>query len=283
MMTSIRNRRWLVVAVTVFSSLAFADQHDNQDKPNKYRGGALRLGVFAIDDIDARLYFGPTDIPLRAAIDVRKDLGMKDSLIAFRGDFTYRFSKHHAMSLGYYKLDLDGIVQLSRTIELGDTEFDIGIDVRSQYEEEITKIAYNWIFHDEGRVLLSVTPGLHFSRARLSLEALGTGIVGELGVREREDASITAPLPMLGGRVAYRLTEKWQIVAVADVFFLNYDSQEGQLTDTHVFAEYRMNENVSFGGGLNRFSLDLRLQGDDLAWDWSSVYTGAYLYLGLHF
>ena len=100
---------------------------------------------------------------------------------------------------------------------------------------------------------------------------------------EREDASITAPLPMLGGRIVYRLADKWSIVALSDIFFLDHGSQEGQLNDFHVRAEYKAGEHLSFGGGLNRFSLDLQLVDDDIIWDWSSVYTGAYLYVGWDF
>jgi hypothetical protein len=39
----------------------------------------------------------------------------------------------------------------------------------------------------------------------------------------------------------------------------------------------------TLGGGPNRFSLDLQLVDDDVIWNWSSVYTGAYLYMGAHF
>ena len=247
-----------------------------------YRGGSIRIGAFAINNIDARAYFGPDDIPLRGVIDLESDLGIKDSVVAARVNFMYRFSKHHAASVGYYKLDLDGIVRLGRTIELGDTQFDIGLDLRSHYEEQITKVAYNFVFHDEGRVMLSVKPGLHFSKARLSLTALGTASFLP-DVDTREDASITAPLPMLGGRLVYRLTPKWSIVGVSDVFFLNRGSQEGQLTDSHLFVEYKTDGKLTIGGGLNRFTLDLQLVDDDWFWDWSSVYTGAYLYAGFEF
>ena len=136
---------------------------------------------------------------------------MGDSLVAFRSSFMYRFSKRHAMSISYYKLSLDGIVQLERTIELGDSEFDIGIDVESRYDEQITKFAYNFIFHDEGRVMLSVTPGVHFSKARLSMQTLGAS-PGDTALDESESRSITAPLPMIGGRLAYRLSPKWQFL-----------------------------------------------------------------------
>ena len=261
------------------------DEGSLLSEENDYRGGSLRLGAFAIENINARVLFGPTDIPLRGVIDIKQDLGIKDSVVAFRSNFTYRFSKHHAMSVGYYKLDLDGIVSLRRTIELGDTEFDIGFDVRSKYEEQITKLAYNYIFHDEGRVMLSVTPGLHFSKARMSIQALGTISGGPVipGLDEREDRSITAPLPMIGGRLIYRLSPKWQIIAATDIFFLDQGSQEGQLTDTSIIVEYRTNDHFTFGGGLNRFSLDVQLVDNEVLWDWSSVYTGAYFYVGYHF
>lgn len=273
----------LILLVAWVSSAASANNEDVTDEEQDYSGGTIRLGVFAINNIQARVYAGPADIPLRAVIDLNKDLGIKDSVTAFRANLLYRFSKHHAVGLGYYKLGLDGKVGLSRTIEFNETEFDIGIDVRTKYEEQITKLAYNWIFHDEGRVMLSVSPGIHFSKVRVSIESLGTGIIGGIGLGEREYASVAAPLPMLGGRLAYRLTDKWSIVAASDIFFLNRGSQEGQLTDSHIFAEYRSSDRFSLGGGLNRFSLDLQLADDGVSWDWSSVYTGAYLYLGIHF
>jgi hypothetical protein len=42
-------------------------------------------------------------------------------------------------------------------------------------------------------------------------------------------------------------------------------------------------ELFTLGGGPNRFSPDLQLVNDDVIWNWSSVYTGAYLYMGAHF
>ena len=248
----------------------------------EYRGGTLRMGAFAIGNIKTRAYFGPVDIPLRGAIDISEDLGLKGSIVAFRSSFVYRFSKRHAMSIGYYKVNLDGIVQLARTIELGDSEFDIGIDVKSRYDEQITKFAYNFIFHDEGRVMLSVTPGIHFSKARLSMQALGAS-PGSTALDESENRSITAPLPMLGGRLVYRLSPKWQFLAASDIFFLNRGSQEGQLTDTHILIEYKASDHFSFGGGINRFSLDLQLVDNGRQWDWSSLHTGAHLYVGFTF
>ena len=265
--------------------LAPAEDDDESVAPadnKEYRSGTLRVGAFAIGNIKTRAYFGPVDIPLRGAIDISEDLGLKGSVVAFRSSFVYRFSKRHAMSIGYYKLNLDGIVQLEKTIELGDSQFDIGIDVKSRYDEQITKFAYNFIFHDEGRVMLSVTPGVHFSKARLSMQAL-SAIPDGTALDESENRSITAPLPMLGGRLVYRLSPQWQLLASSDIFFLNRGSQEGQLTDSNILIEYKASDHFSFGGGINRFSLDLQLVDNGRQWDWSSLHTGAHLYVGYTF
>jgi len=277
---------FLLLLIFVWQPALADDDNDDESlapADNKeYRGGTLRLGGFAVGNIKTRAYFGPVDIPLRGAIDINEDLGMGDHLIAFRSSFTYRFSKRHAMSIGYYRMNLDGIVQLERTIELGDSEFDIGIDVNSSYDEQITKFAYNFIFHDEGRVMLSVAAGVHFSKAQLSMQALSAN-PGGTALDESESTSITAPLPMIGGRLVYRLSSKWKILAASDIFFFNRDSQEGQLNDTNILIEYKASDHFSVGGGINHFALDLQLVDDDRQWDWSSIHTGVHLYVGYTF
>ncbi len=250
---------------------------DNSRNDNDYRGGNLRLGFFQIENVKARLYFGPDDLPLGGRIDLEEDLGIGDRVTAFRTSFSYRFNERHGISAGYYKLRLDGVRRLSKTVELGGREFDIGFDIVSEYKETIFKLAYNFIFHDEGKVLLSVTPGIHFSDVDFRI-----GTRNSL-IEASESASTTAPLPMLGGRLVYRMTPKLSMAVVSDIFFLTRDDQEGSLTDTHIVIEHQTFDRIGFGGGLNRFSLNLDLADDGTLWDWESVYTGAYLYMTVKF
>ena len=119
---------------------------DDSLSGNDYRGGSLRLGIFQIDNIKGRLYFGPDDLPLGGRINLEEDLGFGDRVTAFRTSLAYRFNEKHGISLGYYKLGLDGVRRLSTTVELGGQEFDIGVDIVSEYEETIFKLAYNFIF-----------------------------------------------------------------------------------------------------------------------------------------
>ena len=250
-----------------------ADKGDSTDS-SSYRGGSIRFGVFAIADISSRIYYGPSDFPIALPIDIQEDLGFKNSLLAFRGAFSYRFSKRHAMTVGYYQFDLEGTRTLERTLEIGGSEYEIGFDVASRYEEKMLKIAYDFIFHDDDRVLLSISPGLHFSNIDFSIAALSS--LPAPG--PSEDASVIAPLPMLGGRIRYRLTPKWSMALASDVFLLSVGDSSGAVTDSSFLFEYQTNSAFGVGVGLNRFTLDLDIVDGDKRWDLQSVYSGAYLY-----
>ena len=250
-----------------------ADEGNSADSVS-YRGGSIRIGAFAIADISSRIYYGPSDLPIALSIDIQEDLGFKDSLVAFRGGFSYRFSKRHAMTIGYYQFDLEGNRRLERTLEIGGSEFEIGLDVASRYEEKTLKIAYDFIFHDDDKVLLSISPGLHVSSLDFSIAALRN--LPPSG--PSEDASVTAPLPMLGGRIKYRLTPKWSMVLSSNVFLLSRGDQRGAITDSSFVFEYQTNSAFGFGVGLNRYTLDLDIDDGDKHWDVQSVYSGAYLY-----
>jgi hypothetical protein len=267
------------------SACAFAQSTDSSaDKGNSadsssYRGGSIRIGVFAIADINSRIYYGPSDFPIALPIDIQEDLGFKDSLLAFRAGLSYRFSKRHAMTVGYYQFDLEGTRRLERTVQIGGSEFDVSLDVASRYEEKIFKIAYDFIFHDDGKVLLSISPGLHLSSINFSIATLSN--LPSPG--PSDDASVTAPLPMLGGRLMYRLTPKWSMALASDVFFLSAGDQKGAVTDSSILFEYQTNSAFGFGVGLNRFTLDLDIVDGDKRWDVESVYSGAYMYVAYKF
>ena len=242
-----------------------------------YRRGSVRLGAFWVDGLSTQVYYGPEDRRAGLRTDLETDLGLGNSLTAFRASLVYRINKRHGFNAGYYELSLDGVKTLADSIELGDGRFDVGADVASDYRERIVKLAYNFIFHDDGKVMLSFAPGIHFMNTDFSIETRNPL------VQETEASSTSAPLPMLGGRIVYRVTPKLSMVASADVFFLTQSSREGSLSDAYVVFEHQTFERVGFGAGLNRFSLNLDLVKDGNRWDWESVYTGAYLFMTANF
>jgi hypothetical protein len=241
--------------------------------------GSFTFGYFVIDNINSRLYLGPDDTPLAARVDFNRDLGLKDSASVLRLAFRYTFGNRHGISLGYYDFDNAGDRILARTIRLGESEFDIGDRISSRYEEKILKIGYNLLFHDDGKIMLAVTPGIHFSSIDFRITAPATAVSAD----REEGGSATAPLPMIGGRLRYRITPKLAMDVQSDIFFLNQSAQTGSLTDSYLSFEHQTFEKIAFGAGLNRWALDIDFTSDGERWDWQSIYTGAYLYMRVLF
>ncbi len=242
-----------------------------------YRGGSVRLGAFAVSGLKSQLFFGPENSRVGLRTDLEEDLSLKDSFTVFRASLAYRFSRRHGLNVGFYEFGLDGVGGLSRTIELGDEQFDVGVDVASNYEEQIIKFAYNFIFHDDGKVILSLAPGIHFARIDFNIETRNPLL------QESESASTSAPLPMIGGRLLYRIKPKLRMVVSGDVFFINQSELQGSLTDAYIVFEHQTFERIGFGAGLNRFTLGVDLLNDGRRWDLESKYTGAYLFMTVNF
>ena len=263
----------------VLASLAQAAE--DSDSSGEYRGSSLRLGMFFINNIDTELLVQPERIPLAARVRLEADLGLEDTIWVPRFSYDHRFSKRHGLGAGWYAMSLDGAKSLERTVEIGDTEFDVGARLTSKFETDIYRLTYNYIFHDDEKITLSVSPGVHYSNTEITLSAEASVSSLEVSVSERVDGEVF--LPMVGGRMAFRFLKRWTLLFGSDWFLIEYDDNVGSLVDTYVYFERRMSDRFSLGVGLERFVFDVEYEDDGLFWDLEHVYTGAVFFGTLHF
>jgi len=66
-------------------------------------------------------------------------------------------------------------------------------------------------------------------------------------VSNREIASVTAPLPVIGVSGARRLREKWALIAKGQTFVLKYDDVKGALNHGSIYFEHATTEHFGFG------------------------------------
>ena len=92
---------------------------------------------------------------------MNQDLGLLDSTTIGRMMLSYRFSRQHRFDFDYYNIERDSTKVLDKTIEIGDTVFPIDVEVYSRVDTEIYKAAYTWMFHDDDKVSLGLSAGLH--------------------------------------------------------------------------------------------------------------------------
>ena len=237
---------------------------------------SVSLGAFFTDqESDTRIDAESGDTG--TAINLEDDLDFDNSDTVFRLDAYWRFAAHHRIDVSAFDLSRQGTKVIDRDLTIGDTTFEINSEVEGNLDLNIYKAAYTWQFLTDESDFLGLTAGLYVADIGTSFS--GSGSLG-LSV---ESNSITAPLPVIGLRGEYHLSERWLLRGSAEIFFYENNEVEGSLYDLFAGIDYGFNDTFAVGLGINSVRLDVgfdgsRFQGDV---DWS--YTGAMLYLKLDF
>lgn len=234
---------------------------------------SLSLGVFITDrDTDAEL---DGTVNVGTPTDLESDLGLDASDSVFRIDGYYRFNERHRIDFSVFDLSRNASKQIDEQIQWGDTQYDIDTVIKSNVDLAIYKAAYTYSFLDREDGYLGATGGFYVidTQASLKEQTLGSAEVGEL----------TAPLPVIGLRGEYALSERWSVRASGEFFFVEYDNVDGSLVDLYAGVDYRVLDNMSIGLGINSVALnvDITKRGFNGGLDWK--YAGGLIFLKFNF
>ena len=235
---------------------------------------SLSFGVFLTDResktrVDGELGDDGTDV------DLESDLGLDRSDTVFRFDGTYRFNNTHRIDISAFDLSRSKSRVIDEEIEWGDTVFPINVNVRSELDLAIYKLAYTWSFMQRDKGYLGLTGGLYVLSLGTKLSASDIGSV--------ESDGLTAPLPVVGLRGEYEISEKFTFRASGELFGLKYDAYDGNLVDLYAGVDYQMSEHAAIGLGLNSVHLDVGITRNNFKGNLDWRYDGGLLFLKFNF
>lgn len=237
---------------------------------------SLRLGALYMGDNETEISARSRRTPLAATINFESDLDLDEAVTAPHLAGYYRFSPHHRVDFEWYRLEREGSRRIGREISLRDRVFNLGTDIESSIDTSVSKLAYTWSFHHTDDVELGVSIGAYALRYDVKLENRAAPLIA--------DESVTAPLPVLGFMMDYRINPGWHVLFDYETFYIELDNDtRGSLDDIQLSLEYRPADNMFFGLGTNRLTLDLDLDDDGTRWDVSELYRGLQLYIGFRF
>ncbi len=234
---------------------------------------SLSLGVF-ITDRNTETRF---DSPLGDGTDTdfETDLGLDTSDSVFRVDGYFRISERHRVDFSLFDLSRNASRQIEKDIQWGDAFYNIDTIIVSKVDLAIYKLAYTYSLLQRDKGYLGATIGIHVTDAGVSLaeQNLGQAVVGEL----------TAPLPVIGLRGEYALSDRWTFRASGEFFFVEYDNIDGSLVDLYAGFDYSILDDLSLGIGFNSVTLavDSTKNSFSGALDWQ--YSGALVFLKFDF
>jgi hypothetical protein len=234
---------------------------------------SLSPGVFITDrDTDTRFDSSLGD---GTDLDFESDLGLDASDTVFRVDGYFRFSERHRADFSVFDLSRKSSKQIERDIQWGDTSYSIDTVIESNVDLAIYKAAYTYSFLHRDTGYLGATIGVYVADASAGLaeQNLGQAEVGEL----------TAPLPVIGLRGQYALSDRWTFRASGEFFFVEYENVDGSLVDIYAGFDYRVLDHLSLGIGFNTVTIDVGATKNsfDGAIDWR--YSGALVFLKFDF
>lgn len=267
----------LLIFLSAGGSMVLAD--DIEEPENKYRYGSFRLGAFWVGQFNTAVTLRAEDIPIGIFIDLESDLGLDDSVAVPRGMFAYRFSKHHQVNVGYFRIQRDRTFSFDEELEIGDEVFPIGIDILAWSDFAIYNASYTWIFYDNDKVMLGASIGLNVVDFDIGVEARTNNLDGHI---IRETADVTAPLPVFGLRLGYRISKKVELAVTADSLLVEYGKYSGTFLDAYAIVDWRFAEHFSLGGGINFLNLDVKVD-EEFVGTLRHNYRGVSAFMGVHF
>lgn len=234
---------------------------------------SLSLGVFVTDhDTDTRL---DGDLTVGTDINFEKALNLDASDTVFRVDGYYRFNEKHRIDFSVFDLSRDVSNPINRDIQWGDDLFTIDTVVNLDVDFNIYKLAYTYGFFRRPKGYIGAIGGFYVADTSLTIEEANTGraAVGD----------VTAPLPVIGLRGQYDLSDKWSFRASGEFFFIDYNDIEGSLVDLFAGIDYQIFDSAALGIAVNSVTIDIDADKSSFAGAINWRYVGGLLYLKFDF
>lgn len=214
-----------------------------QDRaPARERSGILFGAFIASRDTQTRLDSGNGT---GTSIDLEKDLGLASTTSVFRLE-GYRWfgeKQRQRADFSWFRFARSSTLPIEETIEFGDRVFQINTEIETKNTQQILKADYTFAALNRQRGFLGITAGFYIMDASLSLreKTLGTAETGDL----------TAPLPVVGLRGEYAISERITLRGASQWFGYHTDTLDGSFRDSYIGADYKLKPNTAIGLAYN--------------------------------
>ena len=215
--------------------------------------------------------------------DVENIVGLEDSSTEPYVQAMYRFNDRHALEFSYIDLDREGKQVLSIKLSPeGDPSYDIGTRVKSKFQVQTFRLGYRYALFTDKNKNLEIGAGLHITKFDFKIQAVA-GANGEAVIGTKSDTGITAPLPAIGLKGAYRFGNDILIKGNVDFFMITIDNYAGNLINSGAYVEYDAFKHMGLGAGYQYNRIDLEVDSDGLSGDADYTYHGPVAYVSLFY
>jgi hypothetical protein len=240
---------------------------------------ALGVGA-AYVEFDTNAKFTDRNSGLSVFLDAEGSLGLPETDAVGNIYGAFRFSRKHAFNFAHFQVRRN-VTIIDETVDIGDYTFSgtASLDDRTRF---YSRNYGSTVFADD-RASVRTVFGLYGLDLRYRFEAVGEIRIGdEIDATEiTEEASVFAPLPLVGFEFWFSFTRKWSLGSRVQAIAGQYDDVSATVFQTSLNARYRFNRRIGGLLGVTYFDADVAISKPDKKTEIAYGYDG--LYLGLHF
>ena len=249
---------WYLSVLLLGVDIAAACSSSAEEPTASRKPFSLRLGTYYLDSsTEARVDGRGGNIGTR--LDFEDDLGIEDRKNTFLAHLSWWIRGCHMVDVSYFKLSRSGETRAENEFRFGEVVVPVGANVNSSFTTEVTRISYSYRFLERKTWEAAFSAGLHVTRLAARLNTLQFDNVGT-PITDREIASVTAPLPVLGVSVGKYFSEKWTAGFRTQWFFLEVDEYDGAIGHASAMLTYQAFDQVGLGFGYDWFDVDVRTE-----------------------
>jgi len=226
-------------------------------------------------DISSSVRFDTSNLQPGTDLNLEADLNLSDNDTLYQFLATIRLTDRMSIDARYFQLGREADAVLTGDITFGDTVFPVSADVHTVLDTDILTVSGSYALWKDDRVEFSASLGAYILSVKAAIDTAGQGTVSSL------DAS--APLPLFGAKLLYRLTPRVLFQAQAEYLSGEIQDFSGSISSYRVGLQFNMMDGMGIGVGYSAFDLELDSTYKDFPGRLAYEYKGPAAFITLRF
>jgi hypothetical protein len=201
-----------------------------------------------------------------------------------RLDSYWRINDRHHIRFMYTENSNKRHKNLDRTLEWQGQEYPVDADVNSKFGFYVVEVAYEYDFSKREDRELVLSAGLHYTAFSAKLSGTWATPGGGGGTTSASnEASVGAPLPVIGARGMWNLGGNWWLDAQVQFFAVTFGDVDGNIQNYRAAFIWQPKKWIGLGAGYDSFGINVDVDGDHLNGSLDWTYSGPQVFFNFAF
>ena len=218
-------------------------------------------------------------------IDFNKQFGTNADQTRWRADVLWRITQRQHLRFMYFSNDIKRTRTIDQDLAWGDYTFVAGGQVTAEQKFSVYELSYEFAFLRADNYEVVASGGIHYDDLTVTLSGNATltvdtptGPVQQPTTFTTKQSSVPVPLPVLGVRGDWAVSDHVYLDGSVQVFKLSYQGIDGNWSDLRAGAAWMFNHHFGLGIGYDRFATHIDLNKGSFNGRLNVGYSGVLIY-----